>query len=164
VAPILIGIPTYPVPFLCLGDVPPVPTVTAFDSCDPNPVVTFSSITNGTCPSIITRCWTARDACSNNVTECQFIVVQPRPPVVLTSPTDQTVCTGDAANFCVLVSSACPVTYQWTKNGAAIPGANGVCYNIPIVTPADAALYCVIVRGECASITNCARLTVLTNT
>ena len=119
-------------------------------------MVTLEETTNGICPTIITRCWTATDACQNSVTDCRFIVVQPRPPVLLSGPSDQIVCDGDSARFCVQVSSACPVTYQWSKDGVALPGETSECLQLDNVTAADAGEYCAEVIGECDSLTSCA--------
>src|SRR5262249_44378686 len=111
---------------------------------------------------LITRCWTATDACSNTVTQCQFITVRPIPPVV-SGPDDQTVCPGRTATFCATVSSACPTTNQWYKDGVPIPGATNVCLTLVNITPDSAGQYCIRVVGPCHSVTNCAVLTVLSN-
>jgi len=44
-------------------------------------------------------------------------------PLILTQPLSQTVAVGDTVNFTVTIDGAAPLSYQWTKNGAAIPGA-----------------------------------------
>ena len=43
--------------------VPDPVTVTADDNCDGTVQVTYGAVTNGTCPTIITRTWSAQDAC-----------------------------------------------------------------------------------------------------
>lgn len=49
---------------------------TAVDDCDPAPTIVFNDVTAGTCPSVITRTWTATDA-SGHASMCvQMIVVQ----------------------------------------------------------------------------------------
>ena len=67
----------------------------ATDSCDSNPVITYSDIiTPGLCPqsSVIARTWIASDA-SNNISSCtQTInVVDTTPPIISTKPPDITV-------------------------------------------------------------------------
>jgi hypothetical protein len=60
----------------CEVDVPE--TATATDNCDPAPSVTYSDlITTGDCQGerIITRTWTATDACGNVDTEIQIIEI-----------------------------------------------------------------------------------------
>src|SRR5204862_3246564 len=65
---------------------PPPANVTATDNCDTNPVVTFSAVTNGACPFIITRTWVARDFCGNLTTNRQVItVLDTIPPVLIRS-------------------------------------------------------------------------------
>src|SRR6185503_6221774 len=112
--PVLVGVPGNQ-SFLCFGDVTQVPSVTAFDLCDTNVTVTLVNTTNGRCPLVITRCWTAVDDCSNSVQACQTITVSPTPPVVV-GPTNQTVCSGEPAIFCAAISSVCPTTQQWYRN------------------------------------------------
>jgi uncharacterized repeat protein (TIGR01451 family) len=60
---------------------------TATDNCDSAPVVTFSDVvTPGGCPqeSIITRTWTATDACGNGTNCTQIITVDDSTPPVIT--------------------------------------------------------------------------------
>ncbi len=156
--PVLVGLPGNQ-SVSCFADVPPVPPVTAFDFCDTNVVPTVTITTNGRCPFIITRCWTAVDDCNNSVQGCQMITVSPPPPTV-SGPTNQTICPGNPATFCAIVSSTCPATMQWYRDGTAIPGATNACYTIPNVSLADAGQYCIAVMGVCHSVTNCARLDV----
>ncbi|MEO5802719.1 MAG: hypothetical protein ABIR24_04255 [Verrucomicrobiota bacterium] len=73
-APVLAGVPTNQT-FQCLGDVPEVPLVNAIDNCDNNPLVNLTSETNGTCPVVIVRTWTARDACGNTNRASQTNVI-----------------------------------------------------------------------------------------
>src|SRR5439155_1593223 len=51
----------------------------------------------------------------------------------------------------------------WTRNGTNLVNATNNSYSIAAVAAGDAGSYCVEVRGVCASATNCATLTVLTN-
>src|SRR5204862_6067067 len=72
--------------FQCLANVPVPANVTATDNCDTNPIVTFSAVTNGACPFIITRTWVARDFCGNLTTNRQVItVLDTIPPVLIRS-------------------------------------------------------------------------------
>src|SRR5258708_9687989 len=66
--------------------------------------------------------------------------------------------------FRSVASGTGPFAYQWTKNGSPINGATSSSYSIAAVQAADAGPYCVQVTGACTSVTNCASLTVLTNT
>lgn len=62
----------------CAGDT--IPPMTAIESCGPGlsnsvPVTIVKSVTNGSCPSIITRTGVASDDCGNLYTNVQTIVV-----------------------------------------------------------------------------------------
>src|SRR6185295_18167904 len=72
--PVLVGVPGG-TNVQCRFNIPPLPSVTAVDNCDPNPTVTLSIFTNGTCPMVITRAWVARDFCNNRLTNTQTITV-----------------------------------------------------------------------------------------
>ncbi|SJZ53391.1 choice-of-anchor A domain-containing protein [Sediminibacterium ginsengisoli] len=86
-APVLTGVPAN-VTVNC-GSVPAAPVVTATDACDPAPVVTLNTVTNG---NTITRTWTAKDAAGNTVTATQVITVTGTAPVI-TGPTTGTTVT-----------------------------------------------------------------------
>ncbi len=86
------------------------------------------------------------------------------PPTLATPLTSLTLCPGSPATFTTVASGTGPFTYAWTKGGAPIGGATNASYSIPSVVSGDAGTYCVQVTGLCGSVTNCATLTVLTNT
>lgn len=68
-------------------------TATATDNCDPNPVISFADVkTPGNCPGkfIITRTWSATDACHNTSSCDQIITIQDITPPVITCPADVT--------------------------------------------------------------------------
>jgi FlaG/FlaF family flagellin (archaellin) len=59
------------------NEVPVAPAVTASDSCDEQPVVSYLGETQaGTCPIILTRSWVAVDACGNSSVHEQTITVE----------------------------------------------------------------------------------------
>jgi hypothetical protein len=76
-APELVGVPE-DVTVSC-GEVPEPAEVTAIDGCDPNPEVTFertrSEINCEERSFVITRTWTATDACGNETSASQVITV-----------------------------------------------------------------------------------------
>lgn len=79
VAPFLSGVPSDTVVH-CIGDVPPVPAVTATSNCSSPESITVAfneSVTPGSCPDnmTITRTWTASDKYSNTRTYKQVITV-----------------------------------------------------------------------------------------
>ncbi|KMQ51359.1 hypothetical protein CHISP_1842 [Chitinispirillum alkaliphilum] len=51
-------------------------------------------------------------------------------PIIEIQPVDQVVNPGDSATFTITVSGSAQ-TYQWYKNGTAIPGANSSSYTTP---------------------------------
>jgi len=74
------------------------------------------------------------------------------PPIITQQPQSQVACVGDPVTFCVSASSACPLSYQWRKDGVPIGGATSPCYPISSVVCADAGDYdCVV---SCGSITS----------
>ncbi len=77
------------------NNVPGVSTPTVMDSCDPNPSVNFTELTQpGTCPGDFTlmRTWIATDACGNTNSAVQTITVADNtPPAFNNQPTNQIV-------------------------------------------------------------------------
>jgi hypothetical protein len=69
-APVLAGVPTNEV-YECIDDVPAPTVVTATDNCDTNVIVSVSSVTNGSCPTIVIHTWSATDGCGNSVSASQ---------------------------------------------------------------------------------------------
>jgi hypothetical protein len=74
--------------------VPAAATLTATDNCS-TPVVTYNEVrTDGNCPGnyILTRTWTATDACGNTSSKTQVITVQDtQAPVLSDAPANVTV-------------------------------------------------------------------------
>ncbi len=58
-------------------------------------------------------------------------------PSITTQPVSQTVIAGNTASFAVAATGTAPLTYQWSKNGAAISGATSSTYTTPAETTAD---------------------------
>ena len=73
-------------------------------------------------------------------------------PVTATAPTGASLCPGEPVAFSTTAGGTGPFTYQWKKNGAAIPGATLASYTLVAVTPADAGSYSAEVIGECGSV------------
>jgi hypothetical protein len=59
------------------------------------------------------------------------------PLKMLTQPASQTINEGEPVTFSVTNDGTPPYTYQWSKNGAAIPDATNVSYTISRVSRAD---------------------------
>jgi|HubBroStandDraft_6_1064221.scaffolds.fasta_scaffold19405_1 hypothetical protein len=83
-------------------------------------------------------------------------------PSIASQPANQTVTAGQAATFSVTAAGTSPLTYQWTKNGAAISGATSASYKTPVTTASDnTAKFAVTVTNSVNSVTsNAATLTV----
>ncbi|WP_176065814.1 discoidin domain-containing protein [Anaeromyxobacter diazotrophicus] len=82
---------------------------------------------------------------------------------IVASPVSQTATAGYGATFSVLTAGAGPLSFQWTRNGVAIPGATGSSYTTGPTTPADdGSTYGVTVSNGAASVTSkAATLTVV---
>jgi sugar lactone lactonase YvrE len=86
------------------------------------------------------------------------------PPIIAVQPRTQTALLGTFATFSVGLSSGSGVTYQWRRNGAAIPGANSASLTVSSITAADAGNYDVIVTNALGSVTSSlAQLNVVTS-
>ena len=134
-------------------------TTTASDNCDPSPLVIFEDVTtSGQCPQgyVITRTWTATDACGNGTNCIQIITVEDSTPPLITCPPTITIeCdessapantgTATAVDNCddnpVITSSdatepgACPneftINRTWTATDAC--GNSSTCVQIIVV-------------------------------
>jgi hypothetical protein len=86
--PVLTGCPSNE-SYTCYADVPAAAVVTAQDNCDGSitPVYNETQTSNGSsCNNTITRTWTATDACGNDVTCTQIIIVNDNIAPVITCP------------------------------------------------------------------------------
>lgn len=76
---------------------------------------------------------------------------------ITSQPANQTVTTGSAATFSVATSYSTPLpgapSYQWQKNGIAIPGATLATLTLPNAQLADAASYSVVAYYSYGGIT-----------
>jgi hypothetical protein len=83
-------------------------------------------------------------------------------PAIVASPQGQVVAAGSSAQFQVVAAGSAPLTYQWRKNGIAIPGAAGSSLNLANVQPSHAGNYSVIVSNPYGSVASAAaNLTVI---
>lgn len=61
----------------------------------------------------------------------------PVTPSITTQPVSQTVTAGQTATFSVTSSGTGPLSYQWSRDGAAISGATSSAYTTPVTIAAD---------------------------
>src|SRR6266540_423019 len=92
------------------------------------------------------------------------VVVLTVQETIATGPANLVLCPGATALFCVTAAGSGPFAYQWFKGVNPMAGETNNCVALTNVSAASADQYCVKVTGACNSVTNCASLTVLTNT
>jgi hypothetical protein len=81
-------------------------------------------------------------------------------PSITTQPQSQTVCSGDPVIFSAAAEGSAPLSYQWTFNGANIPGANGTTYTINNPQVSAGGTYTVVVTNPYGTASASATLTV----
>lgn len=97
-----------------------------------------------------------------NVTSNAAILTVNVPPVISAQPASQIVTAGQTATFTVTATGSGTLTYQWKKNGTAIPGATAASYTTPATLGSDnGAQFTVTITDSVTNITsNAATLTV----
>ncbi|MGC4074708.1 MAG: pectinesterase family protein [Nibricoccus sp.] len=77
-------------------------------------------------------------------------------PVISTQPISQTKSLGEPVSLTVIANGggATPLSYQWKKNNADIPGASSATYAIPSATLDDTGDYTVVVSNVAGSATS----------
>lgn len=82
--------------------------------------------------------------------EIDFIA-PPRAPFALqvtSTPATPTVTSGQGVVLGVTAAGTAPFTYQWLKDGVAIPGATAATYSLPAAAAGDAGVYSVLVGNH----------------
>jgi hypothetical protein len=84
------------------------------------------------------------------------------PPVITAHPQSQTVYAGANVTFAAMASGSGPLSYQWRRNGAAIPNATSGMLQLLNVQPANSGSYTWSVGNPSGAVTSAAAtLTVL---
>ena len=84
-------------------------------------------------------------------------VIPATAPTIIAQPIAQQVTLGQPAQFSVTATGAAPLTFQWSKNGAVISGANSAAYSTAATTPGDnGASYTVTISNSLGSVTSTA--------
>ena len=78
----------------------------------------------------------------------------PTAPTITTQPVSQTVPVGENAGFSVVAEGTFPFTYQWLKDGGAIPDATGSTLSLTAVQTGDAGSYTVVVANAAGAVTS----------
>jgi uncharacterized repeat protein (TIGR01451 family) len=132
---------------------------TAADTCDPNPSLTFADVTTpGACPQsfVVTRTWTATDACGNSSQASQSVTVSdPNPPVIsgvggavtrqcsgnlaFSSPSASDACDPSPSLTFVTVTTpgACPQSYVMTRTWTATDACGNTAQASQVITVQD---------------------------
>jgi hypothetical protein len=77
------------------------------------------------------------------------------PPSITTQPVSHAVTVGQTATFSAAAAGTAPLSYQWMKNGAAIPGAMSATYTTPATTISDtSSQFTITVTNSAGSITS----------
>ncbi len=84
-------------------------------------------------------------------------------PTITTHPAATSVTVGQSATFRVVASGSGTLSYQWTRNGSAISGANSSSYTTPATVMGDdgAKFACVVSNPKGSATSNEATLTVV---
>lgn len=92
-----------------------------------------------------------------------IVSATPVPPTIITQPVSITVVAGAQAQFTVTAEGSSPLSFQWRKDGVAIPGATNATYTVASVSANDAGSYTVSVTNAAGGATSDpATLTVIT--
>ncbi|NPV63084.1 MAG: hypothetical protein HPY61_10750 [Methanotrichaceae archaeon] len=86
--------------------------------------------------------------CGQAVSEPATLNVKMAPSIMI-GPKSQTVCEGSQVAFSVEAVGTEPFSYQWSRDGIEIPGANGSTYEIPAAMTDSAGGYSVLVKNGC---------------
>lgn len=82
------------------------------------------------------------------------LVITGLPPSITVSPVSQTVSAGSNVTFSVSAAGSPPLTYQWRKDGAALPSATASALTLTRVQDGDAGSYDVVVTNSVSSATS----------
>ena len=84
------------------------------------------------------------------------VVAASLPPTITAQPLSQAATVGGSVTLSVTVSGIGPFSYQWSKDGAAIPGGTGVTLTLNSVQSGTSGNYNVTVRNSIGSVISAA--------
>lgn len=82
------------------------------------------------------------------------VTSQPIVPTITTQPAAVTVVAGGNATFTVAAYGSSPLTYQWNKDGTALPAATNTTLTLTNVAPTDVGNYTVTLNNSAGSVTS----------
>jgi hypothetical protein len=92
---------------------------------------------------------------AGSVTSNVAILTVNSPPTITAQPVSVTVNAGQTAAFSVAATGTATLTYQWSKNGAAISGATSPSYTTPATASTDnGAQFAVSITNSIGSVTS----------
>jgi hypothetical protein len=91
---------------------------------------------------------------AGSVTSAVATLIVNVPPLIISEPQSETVTVGQSASFSVVASGTEPLSYQWSLNGTALPGATNSALTLNTVQPSDAGSYTVVVTNSVSSVTS----------
>ncbi len=74
------------------------------------------------------------------------------PPSITTHPASAAACVGGSLTLTVVAAGSAPLSYQWRKNGLAMPGETGPSLVFNPVFAGDAGSYDVVVSNPCGAV------------
>ena len=117
-------------------------------------VLTAAVLNRAVTPSVSIRVRTTDS--SGAVFDKAIVLPVMAPPAITRQPDPRTVFTGESAIFAVETTGLEPLSYQWHRNGVAVPGAASRILELPSASAADAGAYTVTVWNGDGTITSAA--------
>lgn len=96
--------------------------------------------------------WLVASNAVNAIISSNALLTVILPPVVMVTPTSQSVVVSNAATFTVLVEGTAPFKYQWRKGATLLKGATNATFTLPMAKFTDAATnYSVTITNRAGS-------------
>ena len=89
-----------------------------------------------------------------SVTSANAVLVLNNPVEITTQPVGGELVPGASKTLSVAATGTAPLTYQWRRNGVAIPGATAAAYTIASAQVANAGVYDILVSNVVGSVTS----------
>jgi len=91
------------------------------------------------------------DACASVTSQTAALTVRLL-PAITQQPEDQTACVGEEVRFSVAAVGAPPLSFQWRRDGADLPGQTSDTLVLPAVTMGDGGTYDVVLLNSCGTL------------